>query len=308
VLLSEVALGQAGENLQGIAFMAGAAASFAVFSALVKVIGADIPLFMIVFFRGGVAWLILICWERARHGRITPGANRRDLVIRSLLGFSALVMYLWAITHIELGLASALNQSSPIFVGIFAFLLLRERPHRYVPVLVLVGFAGATLIVSPGLRAVNIHATIGLTSAVASGLAYTWVRKLRTTDRPETIVRWFSGIVAALGAPIMLVQGWVAPSPLELLILAALGLLSLSGQLCLTWAYRKGQAAVVSPFIYLTVLLTLLAGWFFWAEWPGDIALSGAGLLVVSSIGIAVLAGREENSRGVDAPPAGQIT
>ena len=138
---------------------------------------------------------------------------------------------------------------------------------------------------------------------MVSGLAYTWVRKLRKTDRPETIVRWCSGIVAVLGLPIMLIQGWVQPSAVELIILFALGFLSLSGQLCLTWAYRKGQAAVVSPFIYISVLLTLLAGWFFWAEWPGDTALGGAGLLVVSSIGIAILAGRTRSVAVESNPP-----
>lgn len=286
-------MSQAKDNLLGVGFMVGAAASFAVFSALVKVIGDDIPLFMLVFFRGAVAWLVLTVWEKSSRGAITHGVNRRDLAIRSLLGFGGLVTYLWALTHIELGLASALNQSSPVFVGLFAFLILRERPPRLVPVLVLVGFAGATLIISPDFRAVNIHAAIGLASAVMSGLAYTWVRKLRVTDRPETIVRWFSGIVMILGLPIMLIQGWVQPSFMEALILLAMGLFSLSGQLCLTWAYRKGQAAVVSPFIYVSVLLTLLAGWLFWDEWLGDAALIGTGLLVVSSIGIAVIAGRD---------------
>ncbi len=296
-------MNQARDNLHGVGFMTGAAASFATFSALVKVIGDDIPLFMIVFFRGAVAWAALVAWEWARRGRVTRAVNRRDLTIRALLGFAGLVMYLWAVTHVELGLASALNQSSPVFVGVFAFLILRERPHWFVPVLVLLGFAGATLIVSPDLRAVNIHATIGLASAVVSGLAYTWVRKLRVTDRPETIVRWFSGIVALLGLPIMFIQGWVQPRLLELLILLALGALSLSGQLCLTWAYRKGQAAVVSPFIYISVLLTLFIGWLFWEEWPGDTALTGAGLLVLSSIGIAVLAGRHRPVAVESNPP-----
>ena len=295
-------MSQARDNLHGVAFMIGAAVSFAFFSALVKLIGDDIPLSMIIFSRGAFAWLILVTWERARNGRVTVAVSRRDLVIRSLLGFLGLVMYLWAVTHMELGLSSALNQSSPIFVGVFAFLVLRERPHWSVLLLVLVGFVGATLIVSPDLRAVNIHATIGLASAVVSGLAYTWVRKLRATDRPETIVRWFSGIVGILGVPMMLTSGVVAPSILEVLVLIGLGVFTLSGQLCLTWAYRKGQAAVVSPFIYLAVLITLGAGWAFWAEWPGDAALTGVALLVASSIGIAVIAGRERTS-GVKTPP-----
>ncbi|MFH1530536.1 MAG: DMT family transporter [Pseudomonadota bacterium] len=286
-------MGQAKDNLQGIGFMVGAAVSFAAFSALVKVVTPRIPLFEIVFFRGAIAWALLALWLRVRSGGSPRAVARRDLLIRASLGFAGLVMYIWAVTHVELGLASALNQSSPIFVGLFAFLVLRERPHRAVPPLVLLGFLGAVFIVSPDLRGLNIHAAIGFASALASALAYTWVRKLRTTDRPETIVQWFSGFVMILGLPLMLVAGWVTPSPLEALLILLQGILSLSGQLCLTWAYRKGEAAVVSPFIFAAVLLGLLAGWVFWAEWPPAAALGGAGLLVLSSLGIMILAGRD---------------
>jgi drug/metabolite transporter (DMT)-like permease len=280
------------KNLTGIGFMLGAAVSFAAFSATVKLVGDEISLYQIVFFRGGVAFLMLSAWMLIRTGSLPTGKNRRGLIVRSLLGFTALLMYVFSLIHIDLALASALNQSSPVFVGLFAFLILKERPHTLIPVLVLVGFIGAAMIVSPDLRSVNAAGLVGLGSAVLSALAYTWVRKLRQTDRPETIVLWFSGTVTILSFPLIFTEGWTWPDLQQWVSLLLIGVFSLFGQLLLTWAYRFGSASIVSPFLYASVLLSFLAGWAFWSEWPGSAALAGAGLLVVSSIGIAVLAGR----------------
>jgi len=274
--------------------MLGAAASFATFSVAVKLVCTGIPLFEIVFFRGFIAFLLLAAWEGLRHGRLSPAGKPRDLIIRSLLGFGALCTYVWALSHIDLALASALNQSSPLFVALFAFLVLGEHPHPALPFLVVLGFAGAALIVSPDLGTVDSHALVGLASAMMAGLAYVWVRKLRITDRPQTIVRWFSGIVALLAFPVVLVQGFVMPDLEEALLLLAVGLLSLSGQLFLTNAYRVGRAALVSPFLYASVLANFIVGWVVWREWPTPGALAGATILVASSLGVACLAGRQQ--------------
>ncbi len=295
-------MGQGRDNLLGVMHMLGAAASFAAFSAMVKLIADGVPLFEIVFFRGAVTFVLLVVWERLRFGGLACGVNRRGLTFRALLGMAGLIMYVYALNHVQLGLASALNQSSPVFVAIFAFMILGERPHPAIAGLVLAAFAGAMLIVSPDFRALDVHALVGLGSAVVSGLAYVWVRKLRTTDKPEAIVRWFSGITALLAIPIVTVQGWVAPSLVDGLLLFGVGAASLTGQLCLTYSYRLGEAAVVSPFLYASVLINLLVGWGFWSEWPTAGALAGAGLLVGSSVAIAVLGGRTANGRAPVVP------
>lgn len=273
--------------------MLGAATSFASFSILVKLIGPGIPIFQIAFFRGVVAFLLLAGYLIARGKPIPTGVNRKDLLIRSFLGFGGLMTYVYALNHIELGLAAALNQSSPIFVAAFAFLILRERTGWPIAVLALVGFSGAALVVSPDLSSINVHASVGLLSAVLSGLAYVWVRKLRITDRPETIVLFFSGTVSLLALPLALHQGWVWPSAMQLAGLMGLGLVSLSGQLCLSWSYRLGSASVVSPYLYFSVLISLVVGFVVWSEWPASTALVGSGLLIASSVAIGWIAGHQ---------------
>ena len=274
--------------------MLGAASSFAAFSILVKLIGPIVPIFQIAFFRGIVAFCLLIGYLLLRRQPISTGVNRKDLLFRSFLGFGGLMTYVYALNHIDLGLAAALNQSSPIFVSLFAFLVLRERTGFAIAALALVGFCGAALVVSPDLSSINIHASVGLVSAVLSGLAYVWVRKLRVTDRPETIVLYFSGTVSLLSLPVALWQGWVWPSWWQFAGLLGLGLFSLSGQLCLSWSYRLGRASLVSPLLYVSVLISMVVGLVVWGEWPEAPALLGAALLLISSVAIGWIAGHRQ--------------
>ncbi len=284
-------MSQKEDELRGAVLMLGAASSFAAFSILVKLIGPLIPIFQIAFFRGVVAFVMLAGFLLARGQGIPSGVNRKDLLFRSLLGFGGLMTYVYAINHIDLGLAAALNQSSPIFVAVFAFLILHERTGWAVAGFAVVGFCGAALVVSPDLSTIDLNASVGLLSAVLSGLAYVWVRKLRITDRPETIVLYFSGTVALLSLPVALWQGWVWPSWWQFGGLLGLGIFSLSGQLCLTWSYRLGSASLVSPLLYVSVLISMVVGFVVWREWPDTSALIGAGLLIVSSVAIGWIAG-----------------
>lgn len=276
----------------GILSMAGGAAAFATMAALIKVACAGVPIFQVVAVRGVVGWLVLAAWELWRDGHIRRGVDRRRLFLRSLFGFGGIATYVWAIAHIDLGVASALNQSSPVFVALLSLLVLRERPPLPVPGLVLVAFAGVWLIVSPDLEAVDWDALMGVFSALNAAIAYILVRTLRHTDHPWAIIRWFSAWCLFLSLPTLAWEPWVWPDAGEALALVGAGLFALLGQVGMTWAYRLEEASIVSPFLYVSVVGSLAYGWFLWGEWPGSWALLGLLLVVASSLLIGWLSGR----------------
>ena len=282
-------------RLLAILLMIGAGVSFAIMSALMKVAGERLSTFEVVFGRGLVGFLLVVSLERLGAGERTRAINRGGLVVRALFGFLAMTTYVWAVNHIDLGLASALNQSSPLFVALFAVLFLKERPQKLLPVLVFFGFVGVWLIVAPDFSTINIHAVVGATSAVLAAMSYIMVRHLRRTDRPWVIVRWFTLLNALFALPFLLVGNWLWPTPLEWAALAGIGAMGLAGQLLLTHSYRLAEASVVSPFIYTCVLVNFLAGWLFWDEWPTALAFLGGVLLVASSLAIAILARQKKD-------------
>jgi drug/metabolite transporter (DMT)-like permease len=273
----------------GIALMVAAALSFSLMSALIKVASARIPTMQIVLFRGLIGVCGIALFELVRYGRLRPAGARGRLLARSISGFLALAAYVWAIAHVHLGVASALNQSSPLFVTLFALLFLGERPSLAVVALVVVAFVGVLLVVAPDFAAIDPNALVGLSSGVLAAVAYVLVRALRGSDPPFVIVRWFSAACALGAFPFALWQGVVWPLPMEFAVLSGVAVCSLLGQFGMTYAYRMTEASVVAPFMYTSVVASLLIGGVIWSEWPGVGALAGVALIVASSVGIAVL-------------------
>ena len=283
-------------RLQGIALMILAAALFATMSALMKYACGRLDFVVVVFWRGIVGWGLLSLPLRLRGRRPTKAVDRRRLFYRSVFGSIALMTYVWAIANTDLGVASALNQSSPVFVAIFAPLLLRERAPRAVPPLILVALGGAWMIISPDFTSIDLGALVGLSSGVLAGLAYTYVRLLRKTEPPDVIVRWFTAWSAVFCVPFLVYQAavglWVWPTAWEWISLLAVGVTGLLGQLAMTQSLRRAPAAVVSPFIYFAIVASVAYGWAIWGEWPGTLALAGVGVIVLANLAIGWLGTR----------------
>jgi drug/metabolite transporter (DMT)-like permease len=278
--------------LRGIFFMLLAAVAFALMSVGLKQAGLGLGTFQVVFFRSVIAWIILLAWERTQ-GPVVFGQDWKGLFSRAVFGFGALVLYTWAIKHIDLGLASALNQSSPIFVAVFSGLFLKERVPRAILPLAAFAFVGVCLIVTPDFRSVNSSALVGLASAALAALAYVQVRRLRHSESPSVIVRWFSFWSAAFALPLMLVEGYQQPTVLEWGALALSGLMGLLGQMFMTHAYRCSKAAMVSPFLYFQVLANLALGLVLFNEWPHGNALAGCFVLLLATFAIGRISSQE---------------
>ncbi len=276
-----------------------AAVSFAIMAALIKVACTRLPPLQVVCFRGVVGFLLIVALERLRFGALRPGRDRPRLLLRALCGFGGLATYAWSIAHVDLGVASALNQSSPVFVALLSIPLLRERPSPLLLMLIAAACVGAWLVVAPDLTQVDAGALVGLASAVLSALAYILVRSMRTSENTWVIVRWFSGLSALFAVPFAFVTPWLMPQGLEWLALAGVGALGLFGQLAMTHAYQLEQASIVSPFLFLSVVVSLTLGWLFWDEWPALCTLGGVAVVVLASLAIAWRA-----RVGVSAPPS----
>ena len=77
---------------------------------------------------------------------------------------------------------------------------------------------------------------------------------------------------------------WVWPNPTQWVLLAGIGLVSGMAQIMMTNAYRRGEASLLAPFEYSSIIWTTVLGASVWAEMPdawdflGILVLVGAGL------------------------------
>lgn len=274
---------------KAILLMCTAGLLFGISSALLKTASAHVPTFECAFFRTFVGFAILLGLSLAGVKKTPLGHRKPLLFLRAILGGIAALAYIWAIPRIELGLANGLNQTSPIFVCIFAAILLKERFKWWNYLLVLLAFAGILLIVQPGVAGINAVALVALGSGILSALAYVCVRILQKTDSSQTIVMWLLGMTALLSVITSVWEPWVMPDWPTLGLLLLTGLTAFGGQLFMTHAYRFASATIVAPFIYMSTFSSLVIAFVLWGENPGFIALLGCAIIVIASVLIGVL-------------------
>jgi drug/metabolite transporter (DMT)-like permease len=252
-----------------------------------KAFAQELPALEAAFFRNGVGFALVLLLSFTGIKRVKVGKRKGILFFRGLFGTLGLICFVWAVLHMDLGLATALNQASPIYVAVLAVIFLKERFHWQSYLFILLAFFGLTLIVSPDFSSINKEAFVALASGIFAGIAYIFVRVLRSTEAPETVVLWFLGMGTIIPLAFIFVEPWVMPDLKSFLGLIFVGVSGYLAQLALTNAYRYAPATIVSPFIYASTLSSLLIGYLFWGERPANMALLGCAIIIVSAIAIS---------------------
>ncbi len=268
-------------NLSGILFMIQASVAFSLMALCVKIASQFLPSLEIVFFRSLIGTLMLAplmiykkvdFWGREQE--------RGVLILRGLSGFFALTLHFYVIARLPLGTGVLLNYTSPIFAAMFAMVFLRERPSALVLSTIFLSFFGIYLLVGEKLHRWNLTVVAGLLSAVFAAVATTSIRAVRHQESPLTIIFYFTGI-STLGSLFFIPSGFQWPSVKAWLALFGVGIGSFYGQLWLTLALRRAPAALLSPFSYVTPLLSFLYGLIFFHDKMTAPAVVGAFFIIL---------------------------
>jgi drug/metabolite transporter (DMT)-like permease len=253
---------------------------------------SNLPLFERVFFRNLVMLVIVsILISRSKVSFIGARKSRRDLVLRSLLGFAGVCLYFFTLSRIPLADAVTLNKLSPFFVVVAAAIFLKERINIYQIAALVVVFSGVLLIVKPGFNPELIPALAGLGSAIFAGLAYTTIRHLGKSEHPFTIIFYFCSISTILALPLMLTD-FEFMGLKDLLLLVGIGFFASGGQLFMTLSYKYGEAGKVSILGYFTVIFSILFGFMFFGEVPDLLTGIGISMIVLTAVFLYVKARR----------------
>ena len=226
----------------------------------------------------------------------TPWPGRDTLrphMWRSVVVAGTALSFFYALAVLPLAVVLALSFTSPIFIALFAALILGERPNRSIFVALALGFAGVLVVLGHELteagRADNV---LGLGAALFSAVTYALsmvVLKSRATRDPlPTIVFLQNGFAMVLLAPLGIIH-WTPPAMGELGVFLAIGLLGTTGHLCMARAYRGADASRLGVLEYTSFIWAVTIGFLVFAEVPTLSTLAGAALI----IGGALIASRQ---------------
>ncbi|MDD5218061.1 MAG: DMT family transporter, partial [Candidatus Omnitrophica bacterium] len=268
--------------LSGILMMIQASVAFSLMALFVKFACHSLPSNEVVFFRSFIGLLIILGMIRRKRTSLF-GHQRFWLFMRGVTGFLALVLYFYAIKNMALGTAVIINYMAPIFAAVLAVLFLREHLSLSLFGMILLAFFGLYLLVGNKLREWNIVAWAGMLSAVFAAIAFVSIRAIKHRESPLTVIFYFTGI-STVGSLFLLPIGFRWPDLWTWAAIAGLGIFSFYGQLWLTISLRRARTSLITPFSYLTPLLSFIYGLFIFDEKLTLKSCAGAGLTIISGI------------------------
>jgi drug/metabolite transporter (DMT)-like permease len=260
---------------------------FGSMNALVKWTASNADVWMIIFIRSVVIALIVAIIANLNNITLVP-KDTKTMFLRCLSGLIAMILYFSALARIPIGQAVTLQYTAPLFVALLSGRIIREKVSPSIFILLILSFFGIILVISPTTEKIEPDAFLALGSGFFAALAYIFVRKLRQTDSPASVVFWFA-LFSILGSVIQAAPDLNSLTPKILLALVGVGIGAGGGQIGITMAYHKANAAWVSAFSYLTVIIATFYGYLIFDETLTITNIIGGIMIVCSGIALVFI-------------------
>ncbi len=268
---------------RGALFLLTSSFVFSFAGILVKILSAELPLAMVVFFRNGGGLLLLVPWVMTQRDLSLKTSFFWNHAARAASGVMAMYCFFYAIAHLPLAEAISLNFTSPLIIPLMGYFLLGERIPGRVALVLLTGFAGVLLIMKPGLTVFEPVAMVGFISAFFASFALVNVRKLTRTEPAIRVVFYFA-VIGSVMTSIPMLFYWQTPDVRQLIMLVGIGFFATIGQWLLTRGYASAPVGQAGFFHYSAVIFAGLVDWLIWHEVPDALSLGGVGLICLAGV------------------------
>lgn len=276
--------------LRGILLMLAAVFCFASLDASVKHLSALVPILILVWVRYLVQFVLMVVLLGPTMGRGLLRTSRPwAMIVRAITMLATTAFGMMTFRAMPLAEATAVVFVSPLLVGLLSGPVLKEHVGTPRWAAIALGFTGVLLIARPGS---GITAE-GLAWALATALLYAiyqiQTRQLAPTENTWTLL-FYTAWVGTAAMTALLPWYWVLPAlaGIDWGLLLALGVFGGVGHFLLTRAFRYAPASTLSPLLYAQLVWAALYGGMFFGHWPSHLALAGMGVIVASSLGLAL--------------------
>ncbi len=236
---------------------------FTLMKVFVKLV-PHIPPIEIILFRSIIS-LVISGALLMNKGVSVWGNNKKILILRGVSGAIALSSFFMLLQQIPLAAASTLQYLSPVFSATLGIFILKEKVKWYQFLFFGLSFLGIVIIQGVDSRISTGQMLLGVGSAFFTGLAYNFVRKLKSTEDPLVIIFYFPLVTLPL-AGIYSVFDWVTPRGTDWLVLLMIGLCTQVAQYFMTRSYQTEEIAKVSIVNYTGILYSIGFGFFIFGE------------------------------------------
>jgi drug/metabolite transporter (DMT)-like permease len=241
--------------------------------------------------RLGVMAVTMLAVATAGRGRAAWRFKAREWSGLAALGITSMAIYQLALMNgersVDAGTASLIINTSPIFTALLALWLLHEHLGARGWAGVLLGFAGAALLVGGGRDGMHLQmgALLVLLASLSQSASFIIQKPLLERLGPLLVTTWMGvfGALCVLPYGRQLVTDIRHAAPATTLMGVALGLLpNALGNLAWSYALQHLPAGRASTALYFSAPIALSVSWLFLGERPGLMALAGGAIVIAS--------------------------
>ena len=210
--------------------------------------------------------------------------NVSGQALRGTCVIASAFLFITGLRHLTLADAIAVSFTGPLFITALAPLVLGEKVGWRRWLAVLVGFAGVLLMLRPGSAGLQWAIIFPLGAAVCGGLRDLITRRISGTETTVAVLAVTTTVVLLAGLATAPFVDWVPPRSADIPFFAASGALIAVAHTLMIEAFRRGEAALVAPFKYSSILWATLIGFFMFGEQPDPWAIAGAVIIVLAGL------------------------
>jgi drug/metabolite transporter (DMT)-like permease len=211
---------------------------------------------------------------------------------RAVLQVFSMMMFFTALKISPLAEATALSFLAPLFATVGAILFLGEKAKIRRWTALVVGFAGALIILRPGFQEISFGLILVLGASAIWGGAMLIIKSLAKTDSSVSIAAY----MAILMTPMSLIPAlyfWRMPTPEEFVGLFIIGVFGSFGHVMLAQAFKEAEATAILPLDFTRLIWAAIVGYVLFAEVPGVWTWIGGGVIFSAATYVAYRESRQ---------------
>ena len=272
------------DNVRAILLVSAGAILLTIMAVFVKVLGERLHSAQLMFSRALIGFLIFAPILLAKDGFNMIRSRRHGMHLqRGFWGACGNYCFFYAITHLVLADAMALQFSRPLFMIILAYLFLREIVSKRRIAITMLGFCGIVLMLRPFGSGFDPDGVVAVAGAVFGGMVVISIKKLATSEPTRRIVFYYA-LYTTIFSAIPAAWFWIDPTWHEFWLLLLIGILGILGQSCITHGFTLGEATITVPFDYMRIVYSAIFGLLLFAEVPSWWSMAGAILIIGSNL------------------------
>lgn len=236
------------------------------------------------FQRMSIGAMVLLPMVWMRRSEVLPQIRRPIpllLMGGSILG--AITTYVLALEHLPIANTLALSFVQPFFIVILSRFVLGEAVSLLRWGIVLIGFAAVLMIIRPVAEGFEVASILPVLSGACMAVYVITIRKSAGKLSALSATFYTHIVSAALAAPLAFFL-WKGMGASEWLMILELSAIGLAVQFLIIKAYELGEASLIAPLTYTEMVGAILAGWWFFNEFPDSVTIAGTLVLICCAL------------------------